>query len=353
MEVRKLLLEFIMTSSSTTLGKVLPAFFRDEYQDDSGNLSHIHGLIGLLRADMENSEFKDFVCSLQRSAVCDLITTDEIPDYIEKGLLKDFDDFKEYTDTAACVLNHSCASRRCLVRQGDSGTPNDFRCKKPHPVKDSMDPIENEWIPFNYCWSDSCLDVLRECELYEEPSDEYPRGRFLNDVLDPKRHMGKVTASTQENLSPVIPELFALTRSQQNAQVLTGTNSISRYIAKYVVKMDAGNRCVIWADSHTGAVSGRRWNTIDLDLYIFLIVLSHIFRFYEPNVSSFTTQRLHALRYLKQVPTKSHVPVISLLGDILLLLRCSSKCLDTMMSRTISLLRSLNQNLLSFVKRHE
>ncbi|KAL7491681.1 hypothetical protein ACHAWT_001617, partial [Skeletonema menzelii] len=103
-------------------------------------------------------------------------------------------------------------------------------------------------------WSDSCLDVLKQCHLYEEPSDEFPRGRFLNDVLDPKRHMGKVTASTQENLSPVIPQFFALTRSQQNAQILTGTHAISRYVAKYVVKMDAGNRCVIWADSHTGAV---------------------------------------------------------------------------------------------------
>ena len=268
MEVRKLLLEFIMTSSSTILGKVLPAFFRDEYQDDSGNLSHIHGLFGLLREDMDNSEFTEFVCSLQRSAVCDLITGDEIPSYIEQGLLKDVDDFKEFTDTAACVLNHSCASRRCLVRQGDSGTSNDYRCKKPHPVDDSIDPMENEWIPFNYEWSDSCLDVLKQCHLYEEPSDEFPRGRFLNDVLDPKRHMGKVTASTQENLSPVIPQFFALTRSQQNAQILTGTHAISRYVAKYVVKMDAGNRCVIWADSHTGAVSGTGWIVTDLHVYI-------------------------------------------------------------------------------------
>ncbi len=219
MEVRKLLLQFLIKSSSTILGKVLPAFFRDEYQEESGNLSHIHGLLGLFRRDMDVKEFRDFVCSLQRSAICDLITGDEVKGYIEEGLLKDVQDFKDYTDLADQILVHSCSSGRCLVRQGDSGTPDDYKCKKPHPVKDSIVPTENEWIPFNYDWSDSCLEVLKQCDLYEEPSEKYPRGRMLSDVLDPKRHMGIVTASTQENLSPVVPQLFALTRSQQNVQV--------------------------------------------------------------------------------------------------------------------------------------
>ena len=40
----------------------------------------------------------------------------------------------------------------------------------------------------------------------------------------------------------------------QNAQVLTGTNGVARYVVKYVVKLDEGNRCVVWADSHSGAV---------------------------------------------------------------------------------------------------
>jgi hypothetical protein len=135
MEVRKLLLQFLIKSSSTILGKVLPAFFRDEYQEESGNLSHIHGLLGLFRRDMDVKEFRDFVCSLQRSAICDLITGDEVKGYIEEGLLKDVQDFKDYTDLADQILVHSCSSGRCLIRQGDSGTPDDYKCKKPHPVK--------------------------------------------------------------------------------------------------------------------------------------------------------------------------------------------------------------------------
>ena len=256
LEVRKLLLEFIIKSTSTILGRVVPAFFRDEFQEESGNLSHIHGLVGLFQEDRENDEFQEFVCSLQRSAVCDLITSDEITAYIEKGLLKNLDDFHTFTEQASSYLSHSCESGRCLIRVGDSGDPDeDFRCKKKDPVLDSIDPLEDDFIPFKYDWSKSCLDILKQCDLYEEPSPGFPNGRFLATVLQPRRHMGKVTPSAKENLSPVVPEFFALTRSQQNVQVITGTGAVSRYVAKYIVKMDAGNRCVVYSDCHTGAVS--------------------------------------------------------------------------------------------------
>ena len=255
LEVRKLLLEFVIRSTSSILGRVVPAFFRDEFQEESGNLSHIHGLIGLHKGDMNDEEFKNFVCSLQRSAVCDLISSSEIKRYIDEGLLKDMKDYKAYNEQAACFLTHSCASGRCKSRVGDSGTPEDFRCKIKHPVLDSIDPQTDDFIPIVYDWTDSCLSILEGCDLYEKPSQQYPNGRFLHPSLRPTRHMGKVTPSTTEKLSPVIPEFFALNRSAQNAQVLTGTNGVARYVAKYIVKMDAGNRCVVWADSHTGAVS--------------------------------------------------------------------------------------------------
>jgi hypothetical protein len=73
LEVRKLLIDLLLTSSTTILKKVVHAFFRDEYQELSGNVSHLHGLMGLKKDDMENEEFKRFVCDLQRNSVCDLI----------------------------------------------------------------------------------------------------------------------------------------------------------------------------------------------------------------------------------------------------------------------------------------
>jgi len=64
LEVRKLWLEFIIFSV-TEIGKekfkVTHAFFRDEYQDCSGNLSHIHGLFGLMRGVMNEDKFTEFI----------------------------------------------------------------------------------------------------------------------------------------------------------------------------------------------------------------------------------------------------------------------------------------------------
>jgi len=101
LETRKLLLDFIIHSARTILGKeCLDAFFRDEYQESSANVCHLHGLMSLSKKDMSNEEFKEFICSLQRNAVCDLILSHEIEDYIEEGLLRDLDDWEKFEDTA-------------------------------------------------------------------------------------------------------------------------------------------------------------------------------------------------------------------------------------------------------------
>lgn len=200
----------------------------------TGNLSHIHGIIGLFQKDLSNEDFRDFVCDLHRSAACDLITSEEIPSFIENGLLKDESDYYTATDQALKFLSHHC-SERCQVRVGDEGTAEDFRCKKKHPIFDSITPLTNDFIPLKINWSDPCLKILSECDLYELPTTEYPNGRMLHTVLDPKRHMGKVTPGEMDNMSPVIPELFLLTRSMQNSQVLTQTNGVARYVVKVSV----------------------------------------------------------------------------------------------------------------------
>ena len=35
---------------------------------------------------------------------------------------------------------------------------------------------------------------------------------------------------------------------------MTGTNGVARYVVKYIVNLDRGNRCVLYVDAHTGAV---------------------------------------------------------------------------------------------------
>ena len=253
LEVRKLILQFITYSSTFLLKRAVEVFFRDEYQEKSGNLCHIHGLIALCRDDLENEEFQQLVCDLQKNAVCDLFDPADIEEYMNEGLFKDESDWKTCVSSASEVLEHKC-DERCQIRIDDKGKKGDTKCKKPHPEFDSVEPLEDEFIPFKYEWSDNCLKILSDCGLLEPASTEFPNGRFLHKVLNPTRHMGRVTPGTGGNMSPVTPKLFAMTRSMQNFQVITNTNGVSRYVVKYIIKMDTGNRCIVHADKHSGAV---------------------------------------------------------------------------------------------------
>lgn len=236
LEVRKLYVRFIMISTSSILKKVKYGFFRDEYQESSGNLSHIHALIALCKADMKNEEFANFLGDLQRNSVGEIVPAYEIASFVEKGLLLDDADWQEMKACAETVLPHSCASRRCLVRTGPN--PEDEYCKKIHPVFGSKDPLENEYHDIPVQFSASCLKVLERTGHYTPPSDGEVQGHFNNKMFTPKRHVGKVLPSARENMSPVMAEHFALTRSSQNMQVVYGTNGVTRYVVKVRMLFD-------------------------------------------------------------------------------------------------------------------
>ena len=253
MEVRKLWLEYITFSTASILGKVAHVFFRDEYQEKSGNLSHIHGLVALDQGDMENEEFKEFIYNLQKCSVGDLFPADEIDKYIEDGLFKDENDWHTLTGLGGVMLPHRHTAR-CLRRVADNNTPEDFRCRKIHSVSGKDNPLEHELKVLKFEFSPACLRVLKESGLWDPPTEEHPNGVFRCDLLQPKRHMGAVNPAATCNMSPVIPQFFAATKSQQNAQILHGTNGVARYVVKYVVKLDEGNRVTVWADSKRGDV---------------------------------------------------------------------------------------------------
>lgn len=245
LEVRRLWLNFIIHSTSTMLGRVSHAFFRDEYQECAGNLSHIHGLITLDSGDLENEDLVQFVCDLQKNCVGDLVANDEIDGYIEKGLLADLRDYEYTRDCAFSILSHTCSSRRCLMRVDHTGDPEkDFICKKINPVKDSRDPSKDEFQPLPHYFSPEALRVLYETGHWELDDDEEDTGVLdssqgsfcaegnLAEILEPKRHVGVCNPAATENMSPVMTEHFLFTRSMQNMQVLAGTGGATRYVVK-------------------------------------------------------------------------------------------------------------------------
>ena len=89
-------------------GQTCSHFFRDEYQELSGNLPHIHGLFAYSNEDAENEDFQRLMSELQKCAVCDLFSTTEIENYINDGLFKNEDDWFKMTALAQEVLSHKC-----------------------------------------------------------------------------------------------------------------------------------------------------------------------------------------------------------------------------------------------------
>ncbi len=60
-----------MSSILSQKSKVTHAFFHDEYQGESGNLSCIHGLFVLYKDDISSDEYCQHIKSLQSCKVCD------------------------------------------------------------------------------------------------------------------------------------------------------------------------------------------------------------------------------------------------------------------------------------------
>ncbi len=64
------------------------------------------------------------------------------------------------------------------------------------------------------------------------------------DCLNPHVILG-VVIQKQKNMSPVIPEMFGATWSMQNAQVMTTTNGLARYVVKYVTEREQNNQVTV------------------------------------------------------------------------------------------------------------
>ncbi len=54
-------------------------------------------------------------------------------------------------------------------------------------------------------------------------------------------------------MSPVIPEMLGATRSMQNAQVMTTTNGVARYVVQYVTEPDQNNQITVAPSVHNSA----------------------------------------------------------------------------------------------------
>ncbi len=73
-----------------------------------------------------------------------------------------------------------------------------------------------------------------------------PKGQIPKGILQRKNVLSKTSLRAMR-------VLFAATESMQSLQVVRNTNGVARYVVKYIVKKDKGNRITLGANFHSGA----------------------------------------------------------------------------------------------------
>ena len=104
METTEIFMSYIAKSKEYPLGKVKRIWYRHEYQDAAGNLSHIHSLITL-----DRSEGDEIIKDKIRGSLDDVIRTDEVNDLISEGILSDENDLFDVRELARRLLKHTCS----------------------------------------------------------------------------------------------------------------------------------------------------------------------------------------------------------------------------------------------------
>jgi len=247
METAEIYMNYIANSPEQPLGKVRKIWWRHEYQDGVGNLSHIHALIWL------DGEPETISMNRIRGSTKTLIYEDEIPALVEEGLVEDVDDINEILEHASRVLKHSC-SDRCKTQVGQAD--GEVRCRVASSMFQNITPTRHVMKEVTVRHSKKALFILQRLGLFEM-SDRTGEVEPSQDNLRATRHYPSCVYS-EGVMSPVNSRLFVGHRSSDNLQIVTGYNA-SRYLAKYVAGIDEHNRV------HIGSSSGQP-NSYEFDM---------------------------------------------------------------------------------------
>ena len=242
LEVRQILLNYIVKSPEKPLGTIEKFFARDEYQEKNGNLPHMHALFAL-RERYDTEEGRSYIHNLVRGFIGDLVREDEIPVLIEERILESVEDWAEMRLDGAMMLKHS-HTQRCLRKTGPK--PEDVACRVPNNFMLNPSPGSFSMIDLNPARTEMSLEILVRLGLVQLDRSKPNGYKATVEALDAKRLIPPAVAG-EGIISPVNGRLFAACRSSQNLQVCT-TYSTSRYVAKYVAKMDENNRIVLHVD---------------------------------------------------------------------------------------------------------
>ncbi len=230
MEVSTIWMNYIKNSSEMPLGKVTNIWWRHEYQDTKGNLSHIHALIWVDKSEKKQIKL-DRICG----SIIDLISINNIDIFIKEKILNDESDVYRVRDKGEKLLKHIC-NDRCKRRIGVK--EHDLKCRVTHNGLENPTPSQHYFKTYDVQYNQTCINILTELGLMSYNSN-LKKYDIIED-LKAIKHFPPAKAS-EGNISACNGRLFAACLSNNNLKYVTNYLA-SRYLTKYVASVDKNNR---------------------------------------------------------------------------------------------------------------
>ena len=238
MEVSEIWMEYIARSREQPLGEVIRIWWRHEYQDSKGNLSHIHSLIWT-KDDPNTEEGCKAAREYIQGSVREMNHEEIVQRLYEEGLLAEDGGVsrEDYLYAASTRLKHTC-NQKCQ-RMDKSGVP---KCRVKNGTRESPEPNKDCLAEVPLTHSQDSEFVLQEVGVFDN------EGKPLHGILKAQRHYA-ASFPDEGVISECNARLFAATLSNMNIQLCTGY-STSRYIAKYVAGIDEHNKIHVSVDKN-------------------------------------------------------------------------------------------------------
>ena len=219
--IANLWMRYIIYSKEEPLHKIEWAWWRKEFQDEAGNVSHIHA-ISRTCVDINNTDGKQALFDKIRGSLQDLVHHQELEDLKQKNIIESSDFLVDIYKNALSYLTHKCHSRCQIPKMSNDGKV-EFICKVPGNYLLTTQPQIHSIQPINLPRSPMALAILRRLGLAAEKvlTNNRKEIQITHPQLLMERHLPKCTRN-QGKFSPVNTELFVKMPSCQNLQFCTG-----------------------------------------------------------------------------------------------------------------------------------
>lgn len=231
-EIAYLWMKYIIYSPEKPLHEIDWAWYRQEFQDENGNPSHIHAIIKT-KIDTSTPQGLEIVLQKIRGSLADLVHAEDIARMRTNGVIDSIEVLRSILEDAEKFLTHRCHARCQIPKLGPNGETV-FHCKAPSNWLLTLTPhlhtMQTLTIPHTKIASDILIDLGLAV-------DDGRHGCIpIHPLLTAKRHVPKCTARDGK-FSPTSPDIFLRMPSASNLQFTTG-HTVAAYLTKYVASID-------------------------------------------------------------------------------------------------------------------